>query len=225
MTRMMVRLSLIFGVLAGLLTAAIPVLSRSGFFMPHERPSFWTDFGFGACELPCWAGVTPGQTAFERAPFLLEDNLPGLMRAALVSGSQINVWAMHDRDTLSALIFAEQERVGMIRLQIWMPVEILIGEFGAPDCVWVDIEAQTQYPFMELYWAVEGGSVAAGVSVDPREWTAGGGWLEAAYTAGVFLNPGRSSICEDSTLTSWRGFAPSWRYVQWVEDEWAAFGK
>ncbi|MDX2161075.1 MAG: hypothetical protein SF162_07090 [bacterium] len=208
------RLSVGIWLVCAALLLCIPAAARTA----QNRPAYWESFGLAACELPCWSGIVPGVTPFERAPYLIEDHVRGLARAAYVEGEQINIWAVQDGTQMAAIVQPSMNRVGVVRLVLTIPLETLIGQFGAPSCVWVDWENANGIPhrLMMVYWVLPNANVGATVTDFEGAALLGGSGITTAYANGLFISLRMSDrFCDGDQIQSWRGFAPAWRYSRW----------
>ena len=212
MTRFILRFALITTVTSSLLVALLPFTTR---YIPIPQPDYWDRFGFSTCELPCYAGMTPGMTSFEQVPMLLDQNVPALLRSVLVSGSQINFMAVYDPYAASGLIQPAMGTVGRIQLSLRVELIDLIERLGVPDCVWVDPNP-AELETIVLYWSVDrvviGATVAEPLFQPPTfsQW-----WNHFNVIGMVFSidNP-EAPLCSDPAVVGWHGFAPVWRYIE-----------
>src|SRR5690348_10209752 len=81
----MAKLFWLLPILTGLILAARTLGQSRADSLPD-----WSAFGFDACNLPCWAGIMPGDTAFDQAATQLQASLPALDAGMLISNSQID---------------------------------------------------------------------------------------------------------------------------------------
>lgn len=180
-------------------TAAALIVVAVGRRTPYA-PTGWELIGLSACALPCWAGITPGDTAFLDAPRVLADHLPA-MRRLLISPSQLNLWISDRAVELSAFIHYRQARVGLIEVETAVQVGDLIARYGSPACARMDVPSG----ILVLYW----------LSLDAEGF---GVWLNTTEWARVRLDLTTSSLfagdlrgaCADAER--WQGFAPLSRY-------------
>jgi hypothetical protein len=203
MFRITRRLLLPLLIITVFLCGAVPAVGKRG---PVDNPA-WRAFGFDACTLPCWAGITPGQTNFEKAFELLRQHVPTLNTQVLVSHSQIPFAASLSNQYASGFINYSRGQVGNIRLSIQFPLIQLIERLGAPTCFFYGEGPSDTFGSVTVYWEIDGVLIAALVppgseDVEP-----------STVIQAIALNPDEPMCLEDETLP-WLGFAPRWRYEQ-----------
>ncbi len=211
-THLAARFGAWIAIAAGCLCAIMPSIQTDP---PRADPPYWEAFGFEVCALPCFAGMTPGETRFDRAPYLLSDHISSLIRGALVSGSQVNFLAQSGDDSLAGLIQPSMGRVGVIRLTIDLPLYALVARLGTPDCVWVDQDSPATQRLIVIYWSIPGAVIGASVIEDAHMPLLSGGWLFDSRMVGMFVSSDSqdATFCTSNDLMAWRGFAPVWHYA------------
>lgn len=169
-------------------------------------------FGLNTCQLPCWAGITPGVTRFDDAARLLKDNVPSIDRQLLMSGSQINFWVRENQEEFSGmvysgLVFYDQGNVGDVRLNINLPIWYLIDTLGKPECTWSRPASANGANLMVIYWKRQGISIGAVLL------TASQKALSPGTKAGaIFINLD-TEACTIQDTRPWPGFVRPWRYA------------
>jgi hypothetical protein len=133
-----------------------------------------------------------------------------------VSGSQVNFAATHASGAgVSGLIQPSLGRVGSIRLNTQVPVDVVVRELGAPDCVWVDVDNPSTL-LIVLYWTMPGTVVGLTLVEGWSHPFIGTGWLNSSATIGLFSSSDsvENTLCAREHVQAWRGFAPAWRYAR-----------
>lgn len=184
------------------LCVVVPVFSGR-----HDSAAEWQAFGFGACALPCYAGITPGVTPFDAIQPLLMENVPRLDRRMIGSGSALNFWATIPSQQLSGLIRYESGLVGEIQLNVVLPLTALITELGTPDCILLSASGEPGHNTV-IFWERGVVSIGAVLERNQRRININGDaralWLRIAV-------PGDCSL---RGALPWQGFAPLWTYAR-----------
>ena len=173
---------------------------------PPAEDTAWTKFGFGECQLPCFAGITPEQTAFDDVPTLLAHHVYGLDPRMIAGGASINFWAQIENQQLSGVIRNDQGWAGEMHFNVVLPLSQIIDQLGVPDCVLPSVnDAGTQ---VTIFWQRGGISIGAVLSpgltmIDP-----------GTDTLALWLQSVQPSDCVRYSAPSWRGFAPIWNYLK-----------
>ena len=169
----------------------------------HEA---WTSFGFDACELPCYAGITPGRSGFGSSASTLMRQVPAIDPRMISTGTSLSFWARMPSQQLSGIIRYEQGGgVGEIRLNAKLPVEQVIAQLGTPDCI---LGKTTESPeqMTVIFW--ERGVVSIGAVLDSQ-----GSTLNlSANVLALWLRAVNPPDCSLRGALAWRGFAPLWAY-------------
>jgi hypothetical protein len=158
--------------------------------------------GFDACQLPCWAGITPSETEFDQAVHILQANIPDAR--TLVKQAVISFGTIVENSVLSGGVYAVEEKVSTIQLNVVLPLHELMQTLGSPDCVRV-LTSPSSPDWMMLYWTR--GKLIVKTLLAANPW----GRLEVDSTAqSLEIGP------EDGSCRSalhWQGFAPVWSYA------------
>ncbi len=195
MTRLIVRAALALTLIGGLLIGAIRLLARS------ELPAGVFFTATTDCTLPCWQGITPGETSVDEAIALLAANswVEGMTRANASPSTVLINWTWSS-DYPYGSRSAEPPptligRSGVV-WQIYLPTDLRFGDvwalLGAPDGGTVQTSGSP--------WAVTIGNIA-----DYRDWSL---WAETSVT-------GTCSTVDPAALWGWR--TSFWLHV----DNWA----
>jgi len=208
MLRLVFRLILPLTLVCAALIAVAPYVDQ-----PALPPSAeWDAYGFGACDLPCWGGITIGQTSFARTLPALRANVSAFTEFANVP-AQMLIYGKQSPYEFSGMIMYLQQRVDSISLNLRLPLDRFIDALGAPDCV---IYADTAPPNREGGWLMwDHGDTPIGVLVYGRTVQLRTPALTVyAVQIGAALGDG---ICEHAPVNpvAWRGIAPFWRYQEW----------
>jgi hypothetical protein len=179
--------------------------------------AYWRDLGFDVCDLPCYAGIVPGETDFDDVTGLLAANLPALSNQLLVSNSQVGFTVEGDisaddrRVFLSGGIYYFQGNTRDIRGSVDFPLRWALLRFGAPDCATANpmINPQNDMQILYLYWQGNEGFYWVGVAVFGEHLT-----FEAqVFDIGASVNRDNLPVCKNpSPMTAWQGAAALWRY-------------
>lgn len=174
---------------------------------PQPDTEYWSQFGFNACAMPCFAGITPGETPFNNAATLVANYLPALRQQILVSSSQA-IFFGEDSATGASLTGIARYiggKVGEIRLTLTRTLVDVLLRFGSPDCTLAYPPGNAEYLY--LYWEDEGSVFWASVTVNSY----------VDFESQVFTITSTTledaAVCSSNTATEpWRGFAPMWVY-------------
>lgn len=203
MLQTMLRLLIPLCLLTALMAAGAIFAGQTN---PELDEKYWSDFGFDACAMPCFAGITPGQTLFTDATALIARYIPTLNEQILISSTQAIFFAEAEDapDRLTGIARYAQGKVGEISLTLARPLFSVLLRFGRPDCALAYPTGNAEYLY--LYW--EDGALRYWASVAVAD--------SVHFNSPVFTINSSSeerSICSTNTDTrSWRGFAPVWVY-------------
>lgn len=186
-----------------ILCSAVPALGKRA----TVNDPAWHAFGFDACDLPCWAGITPGETAFDKVFDLLVLHVPTLDTQVLMSGAQIPFSASLPDQYASGFIYYSQGEVGNIRLSVKIPLIQLIERLGTPSCFFYGESVNDSWGSLTVYWELENVLIAGLVSPADAE------VQPTTSIDAVAFNPDEPA-CEHEETLPWLGFAPRWRYEQ-----------
>lgn len=158
--------------------------------------------GLALCEdIPCWAGLSPGRTAAQDVPAVIDAHL---VEEALFQPYQrltSFVVTVPARNVLGA-VSAREGTVSTIRLNVVQPLEPMLLLLDAPRCIeWLDRSADLQV--LNIYWEVEGVFVMSSLALSEANpdllTTTLNLWLPA---------PNADRPCEKSgQMNRWPGFA------------------
>lgn len=166
----------------------------------------WEDFGFTTCALPCWAGITPGQTSFEKAYALLDEYIPALHTSLLTEDTDITMTASSPQQLASGVLYNRDGLVDSIRLNVQMPLGQLLLSLGAPDCFIYTPSSTSRSGGITVYWVRDEGLIAALMlpSEQPIQ--------PNSSIQVIALNIGLHN-CDRETMFPWRGFSPRWHFA------------
>ncbi len=189
------------------LCAVLPFLAARAARIPAD----WEALGFSACQLPCFAGITPAETPFRDVSTLLMRHIPALDPRLMHSGSAIHfqaaLWRTQDSPKqLNGLVrYDRGTTVSEVRVSTSVPLELVFAQLGAPDCILPGGAFSTQQS-MVIFWERGAISVAAVLGRGENRVRLNGDayalWLRA-------VNP---PDCAMRGSLRWRGFAPVWAY-------------
>jgi hypothetical protein len=199
--KLVARLAVIVLTLCLLLCGA---LLAFGARQPAEDEA-WTRFGFLTCELPCFAGITPGSTDFGETSALLTEHIPALDPRIISSGSSVNFFARVPTQLLGGVVrYQSGGQVGEIRINAILPIERLMAQLGTPDCILVDTASTDRSAV--IFW--ERGAISIAAVLDAN--------LNAVRvntsTFALWLRIATPPDCALRGARAWRGFAPLWAY-------------
>ena len=161
--------------------------------------------GFDACQLPCWAGLVPGETAFNDAATQLRAYLPSSHTWVGQNGSIVSFSTAIEDTFLSGVAYYSRGKVGRVSTNALLSVGYLLDTLGEPDCVvlfrQIDLPSQ-----LVLYWQREQWFVRTMLVASKS------GHLNASGLAQGFAIGLDNQICNEQSQ-SWLGFAPVWRYA------------
>ena len=166
----------------------------------------WQHFGFTTCTLPCFAGITPGQTPFDIVPDLLVRHVQSVDPRMIAGGASINFWAQWKSQQLGGLVRYADGVVGEMRFNVVLPLAEIITELGTPDCLLPNTSSEAN-PVTVIFWERKQVSIAAVLSPDPR------GINLNANTFALWLNAVQANDCSRIGAVPWHGFAPLWDYA------------
>lgn len=175
----------------------------------------WSELGFTHCALPCWVGLTPGETPFDttQIAYQIVQAFHDPSTQIILSSSQINFSTTVKNQQIIGLIFYtggdnEGGVIGDIRLILSLPMWQLIGNLGEPDCVWTEGMMGLQgRRVIGVYWEHGGGiSMGALLAVDAR-----GAWHPDTNVESFWVSV-TSSACDQPESVPWLGFASFQRY-------------
>lgn len=160
--------------------------------------------GFEACALPCWAGITPGETRTQESPQIMSAHLPDTPVVFSQIGTQINFNTTRTERSISGSIYDDRGTVGGLRLMMRLPLWQILELLGTPACVSQQPEASAQR-FVTIRWALENHSIGVTLLLEPAEWNISA----EIFSLAVFS---RDAPCSSPAEISWQGFAPLWFY-------------
>lgn len=170
------------------------------FVSPSPR---WDELGFAACNLPCWAGITPGQTPFAEANELIAEYLADVNIHFYLTRAAMTFQAGTGDSAFGGVFYYDGSRVTEIHLDMALPVRDLLDKLGTPDCVWAARGSQ-QIP-LTIYWERNHLSIGAFLNFDGRM-----AWTPNMRTRSLLM--GTTLPCNTPGMLPWMGFAPAWRY-------------
>jgi hypothetical protein len=190
--------------LAPLLLVFSMVAPLAGQGLPPAA-SIGAELGFGACKLPCWAGITPGQTPFAQANERMAEHIPPYTIPVFLTTSTLSFETTPGQPLLVGSLYYADSRVSEIHLEVGLPLSYLLESLGSPDCVWAS--PGTSFTVLALFWEGQGLSTGAYLIFDGRR-----GWKLNMETR--FLQMSTYLSCDTPGIIPWRGFARAWRYDQ-----------
>lgn len=164
--------------------------------------------GFDACALPCWAGMTPGETLYADAPRLIGEHISGATLNFERGFAQIN-FTMQAPGTnpIFGSIYDDRGQVGGVRLDGVIPLWLLLEQAGRPRCVSSSQALTSNARVINVYWQM--GDIYL--------------WSFTAFAATDRFHPASPAIslfilhsedpCIQPDAQAWRGFAPLWVYA------------
>jgi hypothetical protein len=182
---------------------AVPALFRQ----PLSDPPGWSDLGFDVCALPCWAGITPGETPFADAFDLLVAHVPTLTTRVLVGNVQINFSASSPEQVVNGSISEQQRRVRHVQIHLELPFIQLVSRLGMPDCFSYVPDPLGTGEGIVTHWVTGRALVSALVLFQNDHMRL----TTPIRSLGVSAD---NTICDQADRIDWIGFAAPWRYQQ-----------
>ncbi|MEO8394238.1 MAG: hypothetical protein ABI700_14705 [Chloroflexota bacterium] len=192
LTSLFTRLLLRLLPLIVLLCAAIPALGGRSL----ATNDAWQNFGFSACDLPCYVGITPGRTPFSDTPDLLHRAIPLIGNRMFYAGTAVNFWASLPLTQLSGWARNDFGVVGEMRLTSPLPFDYLLTQLGTPDCA----ISGTNRPTV-VFWIRNAISIGAVLGVGERDFS------PSNRISALWLRNPEPNDCEISGVQAWHGFA------------------
>ena len=185
-------------------------------------------FGFAACDLPCWAGITPGLTPFADVPTLYEHNISTPFRRIDSYDISHQLFATSaSREYFSGLARTSPlrqiqlvERVLEIELETPLPMWYLIATLGDPTCVSIERLTPTMILMRYTWSSPEYAAEAALYVFDDFRWGMEQMTIDVQIYVPSFyeaISQGRvQGTCESVSNGHWLGFAPLRRYMAFL---------
>ena len=208
MFRFILRLTLPILILCTILSALAPRIAPR----PVEVSAEWSEFGFAVCDLPCWAGITVGETPAADLLPLVQANIPTLMDYN-ITVQQLYIWNASDQSRSDAIISYSPGYAELITLNLYAPPNHLVDLLGMPDCVTGvrNLFFGTDYI---LTWMGDKG-VTAGMFGELVDLFSG---KHVVHVLVIDMYVGQMS-CEQYGAIPFRGIAPWWRYSDWINEQ------
>lgn len=201
LTPLVLRLLARLLLLTALLCAVVPALGgRSA-----STGDAWERFGFTACGLPCFAGITPRYTPFDTVSTLLSRHVPVIDPRMISGGASINFYASWHGQQMNGVARYDQGQVGELRLNVALPLAPVLEQLGAPDCLLSNHNPANL--LVVLFWQREGISVAAVLDQTAPTQDVNGRLLA------LWLSAVEPNDCARQGAVPWHGFAPLWSYL------------
>lgn len=197
-----------------LVCAALTALTPRLWQRPVESSPLWTAFGFAACALPCWAGITVGQTPSGAVIERLAAGLP-VFSNYMQAGDAVLLLGSQAETMLNGVI--TYERRGVVRaiefnLAPALPADALIDRLGAPDCLITSVEVSNGLRTSVVYWESGDFWLSAWVWGGLDGMLSGGGTIYAVTMTAT--QTADDSPCQQNRAIRWKGIALWWRYEQ-----------
>ena len=218
------------------LTFMFAIALAAEFLLPPRPLTLGADlqqFGFEACDLPCYAGITVGETNSDDVPALiaqyvggrgrvLMDDLPPLQTANGDVLSNEGTLYTFQREALyrpfNAAIMTREDLVTSIQLNGLVQLDALLEDLGAPTCADYSQQTSTSQS-MRLYWLLDDNQImiTAAIPIFQREW----GFKSFSLGVNIIYVPGSPYMLPPESLSgdwcdphSWIGFARINQYAQ-----------
>lgn len=209
MLRLLFRLTLLLFALCAAVTALAPRISPR----PVLSSPAYTTYGFAACDLPCWAGITVGETPFADTVPISASNIATRV-AYTIAGSSVFLWEDLDPFYFTGLLNAAgEETVGRIQLTVSLPADYLIERVGLPACVFSRRDFNGLSYTSTIYWSGVDWAAEASVNGTARSLFTPGATIKA-----FVLFSGTMLPCPKTTAP-WIGAAAWWRYADWIDEQ------
>ncbi len=163
--------------------------------------------GFDACALPCWAGMTPGETRYADAPRLIGEHIPGATLNFERGFAQINfIIQAPGSNPIFGTVYEDRAQVGGLRVDGVIPLWVLIEQVGRPRCVTSSRALTSNAQVVNVYWQM--GEIYL--------------WSFTTFADTARFRPSIPALslfilhsedpCTQPDAQAWRGFAPLWVY-------------
>lgn len=160
--------------------------------------------GFGACALPCWAGIFPGITSFQTIPDRVQANAPGYDWQFLLDGNELRFASARNDPLLRGGVFYERGLAGELRLDIAIPLRRVVEDLGLPRCIHVSRPRTSPLYVVFLVWPLGSQQISALLLVDQNtRWGLDTPIRQVTSASGV-------DWCRGAR--PWSGLAPLWHY-------------
>ena len=199
LTSLFTRLTVRLLPLVVLLCAALPAFGGR----PLSEDAGWRDFGFTACNLPCYVGITAGRTPFNEMPDLLRRSIPLIGDRMFNAFTTLNFWASLPHTQISGWARNNGGVVAEIRLVSPLPLDHLLIQLGTPDCVLPG----TQRPTI-IVWVRKMISIGVVLGIGEKDFS------PANRVSAIWLRSTNPDDCSTSGAKAWHGFATVADYVQ-----------
>lgn len=199
MFKLVARLSIFFALGLAVCCAG----STAAGYLRGDPSGLWQAHLLDKCPLPCWAGITLGETSFARAEVLLARYLPA-GHQIIASPSQLNFIGSSTSSMLGGYVFYRGGTVDDLRLTVEMPIALLITALGSPDCV-LPVALTGGEQRLTVYWEMNDTLIGAMFAAHDRA-------LRPSSTVIRLWMSAHETACNRVDLKSWAGFAPMWRY-------------
>lgn len=202
MTCILLHLALRMGLfMSGLLALVLVSIGSPG------RPTLLGITEFAVCDLPCWAGITPLETRFEASAQVMDSSLSHRSLDFRANNAQISFYTTEGIPQIDGVIFGERELVHTLRLEVSLPLWMLLEVLGSPTCARTERLSNVEKETMSLYWEMGTHTVTALLFLDK-----GQGWHPGVPTRYLFTG---ASAEDCQHALRWQGFAPVWHYRRW----------
>jgi hypothetical protein len=119
----------------------------------------------GGCRLPCWWGITPGETTWEEARTFLETFATQILTLSkdVYGVTYNNLPESVSRGAVGATITVDNGTVQSIRSDINFPLSETLETYGQPSEVWIKVDPQSinpEAPFTIVLFYPEQGILA-----------------------------------------------------------------
>jgi hypothetical protein len=167
---------------------------------------------FSFCELPCFAGITPGHTAFASAVAVLHQHFDPLTIDTPITQSRVSPIVFItsiDGETIGGTLIGTS-LVRTMTLDLDLPLIELIDLLGTPDCLYHERIIADVSTFTMIQWHFDADAVTATafINVDSEnQW--GPYTVVRSFRLSASDDPCRSGRLEPRI---WRGFPMFWRF-------------
>lgn len=158
------------------------------------------------CEAPCWRGITPGETTFDEAMAIIEDDEQlSNLQTQEQGAARIAVWGQVDGDNCCELLAIDGETIDLMRL-LTTP-DVMVGaaleEQGEPAYVTIN-EVSTSQAFFTLIYPEKSVMIFVFVAgAESGELTADSEIIGVQYLS----QDGMEQFLMASQLYEWDGYA------------------
>lgn len=164
--------------------------------------------GFIFCDLPCWAGIIPGETAPRHIETALQTTMPGYASVRPRMDRGYDVHFSYGFETGYAVLYTNMHVITEINVNVPVPFSHLAVQLGTPDCITRIYTIQSnRLSRVAMHWRHGDYTISASLRGEPSDAL----FNNETVTA---VNVTVEAVCQAHYAIQWQGFAPLWYYEQ-----------